>query len=405
MIKTPTISVIIPCYNSAAFVGHTLASLQAQSFTDWEAIVVDDGSTDATGQILSSWTNREHRIRLVSQNNQGLAKARNVGILNARGKFIHFLDSDDWMLQGAYVSMATRLLNQPNVAGVYCGMAVATEGGSIQSQHERAVNESIDFPTIALGNQFPVHAVLIRRDVLNVVGLFDETLKHCQDWDLWGRVLRCGFELVPEQRPFAVYRMVRASLSARHNTFWRAGTEVLQRLYSKDHRCPSPVEVWVHGADRVQYPLSVKKWALYCLPRAILSGDTEMVEEILAALSSDPNALPEPRELAGALFRGLVMWNPDGRRTCTTVWHLRQNLIVRVLTRIGKAARKRAYVSDVLGDFLWRVQRTLGVRESLRISATVRYVPRFVFKEAERRTRRWLQGPTNRLTTQTFSRL
>ena len=397
----PTISVIIPCHNSAAFVGHALASLQAQTFGDWEAILVDDGSTDDTGEVLTTWAERDQRFRLIRQNNQGLGNARNVGILNGRGKFFHFLDADDWMLAGAYSNMLAPLLNDPDVAGAYCGTKIATESGTITQENKRSAEDRITFEKVALKNQFAVHSVLIRRDVFDVVGLFDETLRHCHDWDLWGRVFRCGFRLTPVPPALAVYRMVRKSLSTRHDTFWRAGIKVLDRLYSEDSRCQNPVQVWVHGANKTQYPHSVKKLASYCLPRVILSGDLQTVEEIMAAITSDPDALPEAREIGGALLRGLVICNPDGPKTFMTMWHLRQDLIVHVLTRIGKAAGKPAYVSDVLGNFLWGVQRILGIRESRRLNATVAgyfsYLLPFIFKEAERRTRGLFFSPTTEL--------
>lgn len=394
MNKTPTISVIVPCHNSAAFVEHTLASLQTQTFTDWEAILIDDGSTDSTGEIVASWTRQDKRIGLISQNNQGLGKARNVGILNARGKFLHFLDSDDWMLDDAYSTMATRMLKGPDITGVYCGVTIAAENGIITRRFTRSLEESINFKKMALSNRFPVHSVLIRRHVFDVVGLFDEMLRHCQDWDLWGRICRCGFRLVPVQEPFAVYRMVHRSLSARHDTFWRTGTQVLERLYSEDNRCQKPVQIWVNGADKNQYPLSIKSLALYCLPRAILSGDSETVEEIMTMVTSDPNALPEVHEMAGALLQGLVICNPDGPRSVPVVWPGRRDLILGVLTRIGKASSNPVYVSDVLGRFLWGVQRILGTRESLRIGATVSsYMLPLVFRVAERRTRRLLHVP------------
>ena len=256
----------------------------------------------------------------------------------------------------------------------------------------------ITFETLARKNPFSVHSVLIRRDVFNVVGLFDETLRHCQDWDLWGRVFRCGFRLIPEPAPFAVYRMVRTSLSIRHDTFWRAGIKVLQRLYCEDNRCQNPVQIWINGADKMQYPVSIKNWSLYCLPRAILTGDFETVEEIMAAITSDPNALPKADEIANALLRGLVIWNPDGPRIFPVVWNSRRGLVLDILTRISMASsRNPAYVSEALGRFLWGVQRNIGIRESLRISATIRYVPRFVCKAVERRTRRLFLSPTKQL--------
>ena len=145
----PTISVIIPCHNAAAFVGYTLASLQAQTFTDWEAILIDDGSTDATPEILSSWGERDKRIRLIRQENQGLGKARNVGILDARGQFIHFLDSDDWMLAEAYSNMVMRLLKEPAIAGAYCGMTIATESGIITKEYKRSQDEHYHFRNVS----------------------------------------------------------------------------------------------------------------------------------------------------------------------------------------------------------------------------------------------------------------
>jgi glycosyltransferase involved in cell wall biosynthesis len=392
MSKSPAISVIVPCHNSAPFVEHTLASLQAQTFTDWEAILIDDGSTDGTGERLASWTERDKRIRLIRQHNQGLAKARNIGVSNATGKFLHFLDSDDWMLDDAYANMATRLLEVPDIAGVYCGMTICTEHGIIAKQYECPLTEWVTFNRVALDNPFPIHSVLIRRDVLDVVGLFDETLQHCQDWDLWGRVFRCGFRLIPVPGPFAVYRMVRTSLSARHNTFWRTGLRVLQRLYAEDSRCQNPVQDWVKGADKSQYPLSIKTWASYCLPRAISSGDSETVEEIMETMTSMPNALPEAHEIAHALLRGLVLWNPDGPRTFPALWQLRRDLILGVLTRIGEASTKPVYVSDALGRFLCGVQRILGTRELLRISATIpSYLLPMVFKLSQHKAKRLLR--------------
>ena len=392
MSKIPTISVIVPCHNSAAFVGHTLASLQAQTFTDWEAILIDDGSTDGTQGVVASWTERDKRIRLITQTNQGLAKARNVGILEARGKFIHFLDSDDWMLDDAYSNMAARLLEEPDIAGVYCGMTIATENGVITKQYEHSLTKSITFERVALDNPFHVPSVLIRRDVFNVVGLFDETLGHCHDWDLWGRVFRCGFRLMPVPGAFAVYRMVRTSLSARHNTFWKTGLRVLQRLYAEDSRCQNPVQDWAKGADKSQYPLSIKTWASYCLPRAISSGDSETVEEIMETMTSKPNALPEAHEIAQALLQGLVLWNPDGPRSFPALWHLRRDLILGVLTRIGEASTKPVYVSEALGRFLYGVQRVLGTREFLRISATVpSYLLPIVFKLSHHKVKRLIR--------------
>ena len=145
------------------------------------------------------------------------------------------------MLAGAYSNMLAPLLNDPDVAGAYCGTTIATEVGLLHEEYKRSQENRYHFRNSShCKNPFAVHSVLIRRDVFDVVGLFDETLRHCHDWDLWGRVFRCGFRLIPVPAPFAVYRMVRTSLSTRHDTFWRAGIKVLKRLYSEDSRCQNP---------------------------------------------------------------------------------------------------------------------------------------------------------------------
>src|SRR4051812_8060223 len=91
----PTVSVIIPAYNAEAFVGRTLASLRAQSFTDFEAIVVDDGSKDATAAVVQAVVEADPRFRLIRQANGGVAVARNRALAEVRGRYVANLDADD----------------------------------------------------------------------------------------------------------------------------------------------------------------------------------------------------------------------------------------------------------------------------------------------------------------------
>src|SRR5688572_13630116 len=93
----PSISIIIPAYNAAATIAETIESLLSQNFKDWEAVVVDDGSTDQTVNIIKGYTKTDTRIQLISQPNVGLAGARNTGIKHAHFEWILFLDADDWI--------------------------------------------------------------------------------------------------------------------------------------------------------------------------------------------------------------------------------------------------------------------------------------------------------------------
>ena len=93
----PKVSVVIPVYKVEKYIFQALESLRTQSFTDWEAIIVDDGSPDASAEICSDFCNRDSRFKLVHQNNAGLSAARNTGMRYAAGEYICFFDSDDYL--------------------------------------------------------------------------------------------------------------------------------------------------------------------------------------------------------------------------------------------------------------------------------------------------------------------
>lgn len=94
---TPKFSLIIPAFNVAQYLPECLQSIVDQSFTDWEAVVIDDGSTDSTGRIAEEWGRKDSRFRVIHQANQGLSVARNEGIKAAQGDYVLFLDGDDWL--------------------------------------------------------------------------------------------------------------------------------------------------------------------------------------------------------------------------------------------------------------------------------------------------------------------
>src|SRR4028118_1383709 len=94
-------SVVIPCYNQARFLGEAIESVLSQTYTDFEVIVVDDGSTDDTAEVASSYAAEDARVRLVRQENRGLAGARNRGLAESRGEYVVFLDSDDRLAEEA----------------------------------------------------------------------------------------------------------------------------------------------------------------------------------------------------------------------------------------------------------------------------------------------------------------
>ncbi len=115
----PDVSVIIPCYNHAHYLSYALESVLAQTYNDWEAIVVDDGSTDNTAEVTAQFN--DPRIRYIYQNNQGLSSARNTGIYASLAGAIALLDADDVWEADYLEKMLPTLESNPEAAAVYCG--------------------------------------------------------------------------------------------------------------------------------------------------------------------------------------------------------------------------------------------------------------------------------------------
>lgn len=183
------VSVIIPTFNRAKLLRETLASVMAQTIAPFEILVIDDGSTDNTCEMLA----REFPnvcVHPISHAEQGAA--RNVGIAQARGDAIAFLDSDDVWETRFIEHMTNALLNFPRVGFVYCDYALFKGERVLRANNLRA-EEKLGgdiFPNLLESNFLCTGALLIRRECFTRAGLFDETLPPVEDWDMWLRLAR-----------------------------------------------------------------------------------------------------------------------------------------------------------------------------------------------------------------------
>ncbi|MFH2010978.1 MAG: glycosyltransferase [bacterium] len=188
--RSPTVSIVIPLYNNAAYIERALGSVQRQTLQDFEVIVVDDGSTDGSGELAAAVA--DPRIRVLRQENQGVSAARNRGIEEARGELVAFLDADDEWLAGflAAVGQLHALFPQ---AGICCtGYTVFEAGGSVREVVLRGP------PEPRLIRRYFRHAadayfvwtscVAVPRKVFQEVGCFPEGEPIGEDLDLWGRI-------------------------------------------------------------------------------------------------------------------------------------------------------------------------------------------------------------------------
>ncbi len=185
------VSVIIPTYNRGRMLAEAIDSVLAQTFTDFQLIVVDDGSTDNTTDILSAY---QDEIVCIRQENSGVSAARNRGINSASGDFIAFLDSDDlWLPEKLFHQV--RFFNENKEALICQTEELWIRKGVRVNPGNRHKKQSgmIFKPSLALCLVSP-SAVMIKKRLFDEVGLFDESLPACEDYDLWLRI-GCRFPI------------------------------------------------------------------------------------------------------------------------------------------------------------------------------------------------------------------
>src|SRR5688572_4229057 len=185
---TPKVSVIIASYNYGRFVGQAIRSVLDQTWRDREVIVVDDGSTDDTAAVVRTFGDS---VRAIHQANRGLSGARNTGLRAASGQYVACLDSDDLWLPDKLARQVAVLDARPDVGLVYADAVYFDDasGTSLGRHGERYrhADGHVTADLITRGNFIPSPTPLFRRAAVDVVGDFDETLRHSEDWDMWIR--------------------------------------------------------------------------------------------------------------------------------------------------------------------------------------------------------------------------
>ncbi len=205
----PSVSVIIPAFNAAAHVGHALASVFAQTFTDYEVILINDGSSD-TQQLEKLIQPNLSRIIYLKQKNGGPSAARNLGIRQARGEWLAFLDSDDVWLPNYLEEQVRFLRSHPEFDMVYCDATLA--GGAAAGKTYMQVCPSsgpVTFESLLLEHTQPITSgTVARRQNATAAGLFDEAIRCSEDHDLWMRIAHAGGK-IGYQRTVLLRRTVR----------------------------------------------------------------------------------------------------------------------------------------------------------------------------------------------------
>ncbi len=249
----PKVSVIIPTYNYSHFLREAIQSVLDQTFGDFEVIVVDDGSTDDTRQVVSSFT--DPRIKYIYQENRGVSAARNTGISACCGEYIALLDSDDVWVSSQKLDLQVRILDARPEVSVVCsdvniidvdtGVFINTLWNNDQRLgrfNPHVSSKKLFRRLLARGCFIPTSSTLFRHVVFDIVGLFDESLRTHEVWDMSVRVL-LRFDMALIDTPLVNYRQHNTSLSAQWHEMHDDGINVLYKAINTLPLKPKDVRV------------------------------------------------------------------------------------------------------------------------------------------------------------------
>ena len=255
--KKPRFSVIVPLYNKAPYVRKALDSIVSQTFKDWELIIVDDGSTDGSAAICEEYLSTLytiHRtplenIRIISQPNSGVAKARNVGVENSSAPFVCFLDADDWW-EPNFLEEMDKLIKEYPDAGIYASNYIYYKPGKTHVTLSLP-RGYIDYPKAYYeGSSMPVWtgATCMPRKVFDEMGGFPLGIKLGEDFLLWAKTA-LHYPVAFSEKPLAYYNNdVPASLRATRN------------LHAPEHHMLFNLDPIIDDLHRTPYTVHRDAW-------------------------------------------------------------------------------------------------------------------------------------------------
>lgn len=225
----PKVSVVIPAYNAMKYLPETLESVVKQTYTDFEVLVVNDGSSDHIVDWMAQIT--DPRVKLISQANQGLPSARNTGIINAQADYIAFLDADD-LWEATKLAKQVRCLDEhPEVGLVHTPMLLVDENSQSTGRVMGSDVQGYVLPQLLVQNLIACPSVMVRRACFDNVGLFNPSLRSIEDWDMWIRIAtRYPFAVIKE--PLAYYRQLPSSMSKNCQVMAKAFEQVIETAFT-----------------------------------------------------------------------------------------------------------------------------------------------------------------------------
>lgn len=225
--ETAIVSVIVPCYNHGMYLAECLESILSQTYTNWECIIIDNGSTDNTKQVSESFAEKDKRFKYIYTSQKGVSFARNFGIKNSAGKYILPVDADD-KIAPQYIEKAVAVLNKnESIKLVYCN-----------AQLFGAVNRNWILPEFSLKNILIENiifcsAVYRRADFDALKGYNEDMVEGFEDWDFWLDLLKDGGEVYKLPETYFYYRI---KADSRNHTLDIEKQKKLRRKIYQNHK-------------------------------------------------------------------------------------------------------------------------------------------------------------------------
>lgn len=378
VVHNPLVSIVVPAHNAEVTLARALDCLLNQKIVNWEAIIVDDASTDRTPAIAARYAEHDSRFRALTSCANSAAGARNSGIATARGNWLMFLDADDWVDASFLAKMLAALESAPDAVAAYCGSQRVMPDGELTAASIPTEVAIQPFETFARQCAIPTNALLVDRQTIVELGGFDVSLRTCENWDLWQRVARLGRNWVMVDEPLAFYQASPNSLSRNSRQVLADAEIVIARGFSPDPRVKHPASAHANGAVETIGRSASEALAWFALWNAASdcgSGSRSIDPQSLRAL---PAQRKWARQIAEVALDGVVAGSLSAPTQLAARWDRFGGALTGLITMLGKvwensvASRRVQYhLEQMLLDFddlaaPRRLALTLGLRVDAR---------------------------------------
>lgn len=261
---SPAVTVLMSVFNGENYIEKAIESILNQSFSDFEFLIINDGSTDRTAQILERLSLVDSRVRVIDQNNQGLVSSLNTGLRYARGEMIARMDADDIAYPNRFEKQVAYLLENRDVVALGSAITLIDGTGKNLREIRYPVGTAQVRSKMLKGSTLAHPAVLMRRKQVLQVGSYREVCRHAEDYDLWLRLIEIG-EIDNLGEPLLYYRHHDDKISLTESFAQRLATECAKFSYQmRKSGKADPL-------DNMKFPLTIDKLKDFDIPDNQLS--------------------------------------------------------------------------------------------------------------------------------------